>query len=54
MADEVDALMAELSRHIEGHSHSEEYTGGVPVLDDLEKCIKRVEAVIDSAKKERK
>lgn len=54
VADEVDALMAELSRHIEGHSHSEEYTGGVPVLADLEKCVKRVEVVINSAKKERR
>lgn len=54
VADEVDALMAELSRHIEGHSHSEEHAGGMPVLDDLEKCIRRVDAVIESAKKARK
>lgn len=52
-ADEIDAIGGELSRHIEGHSHSDEYIGGVPELDDLKELIKRVDAVIEKVKKGR-
>jgi energy-coupling factor transporter ATP-binding protein EcfA2 len=53
VADEVDALFGELSRLVEGHSHSEEYSGGVPDVSELTKLTDRVEAVLKAAKKER-
>lgn len=52
LADEIDAVFAELSRHIEGHSHTGEYQG-VPDLDDLRKMIDRVDAIVTAAKQPR-
>jgi energy-coupling factor transporter ATP-binding protein EcfA2 len=53
LADEIDALFAELSRHFEGHSHSEEYMGAPPELGDLKTLIRRVDDVINRAKPQR-
>ncbi|MEQ1711876.1 MAG: AAA family ATPase, partial [Hyphomicrobium sp.] len=53
VADEIGKLFGELSRHVEGHSHTEEYAGGVPELDDLKKFADRVDAVIAAVKKKR-
>lgn len=53
VADEIDALFADLSRYVEAHSHTEEYAGGETDLDDLEAILKRVDAVIIRAKEQR-
>jgi hypothetical protein len=53
VADEIDTLFAELSRHVEGHSHSEEYAGGMPSVEELGKLADRVDAVVKAVKKER-
>jgi hypothetical protein len=53
LADEIDALFADLSRVMEGHSHTEEYTGGPPEVDELKTLADRVDAVIKEAKKPR-
>jgi hypothetical protein len=53
LIDEIDRVMGDLSRHIEGHSHTEEYTGGVPDVDDLKSMIDRVDEIIKKAKPER-
>ena len=50
LADEIDAIFGELSRHIEGHSHSEAYAGVPPVLSDLKGLIARVDSVIERSK----
>ncbi len=54
VADEISALQDEISRLIEAHSTSDEYSGGMPDLADLEKLIARVEAVQTHAKMKRK
>lgn len=53
LADEINDLVADLSRHIEGHSHTEEFTGGVPAIDELSHLAERVDAAIKEAKKQR-
>jgi energy-coupling factor transporter ATP-binding protein EcfA2 len=54
VADEIVALQDDTSRLLEGHSNSDEFAGGMPDVDGLEKLIARVDAVIDKAKAERK
>lgn len=54
VADEIVALQDDTSRLFEGHSNSDEFAGGMPDVDGLEKLIARVDAVIDKAKVERK
>ena len=54
VADEIVALQDDTSRLLEGHSNSDEFAGGMPDVDGLEKLIARVDAVIDNAKVERK
>lgn len=54
VADEIVALQDDTSRLLEGHSNSDEFAGGMPDVDGLEKLINRVDAVIDKAKIERK
>jgi hypothetical protein len=46
VADKIDALFEELSRHVEGHSHSESYSGGMPDAAQLTKLAGRVDEVI--------
>jgi hypothetical protein len=53
IADEVVALQDDTSRLLEGHSNSDEFSGGMPDLDELEKLIARVDKLIDVAKVER-
>jgi hypothetical protein len=54
VADEIVALQDDTSRLLEGHSNSDEFSGGMPNVDGLEKLIARVDTVIDKAKAERK
>lgn len=54
VADEIVALQDDTSRLLEGHSNSDEFSGGMPDVDGLEKLIARVDAVIDKAKVKRK
>lgn len=54
VADEIVALQDDTSRLLEGHSNSDEFAGGMPDVDGLEKLIARVDAVIDKAKIDRK
>jgi len=54
VADEIVALQDETSRLLEGHSNSDEFAGGMPDVDGLEKLIARVDDVIEKAKAERK
>ncbi|MQX37787.1 AAA family ATPase [Roseospira navarrensis] len=54
VADEIVALQDDTSRLLEGHSNSDEFAGGMPDVDGLEKLIARVDDVIDKAKAERK
>lgn len=54
VADEIVTLQDDTSRLLEGHSNSDEFAGGMPDVDGLEKLIARVDALIDKAKAERK
>jgi hypothetical protein len=51
--DEIDAIFADLSRFIEGHSHSDELQGGLPEIADLESLIQRVDTVIPKIRADR-
>jgi hypothetical protein len=53
VADEIVALQDDTSRILEGHSNSDEFAGGMPDVDDLERLISRVDTMIDKAKAER-
>jgi hypothetical protein len=53
LADEIVALQDDTSRSLEGHSNSDEFAGGMPDVDGLEKLIGRVDAVIEMAKQKR-
>ncbi|QNO27844.1 AAA family ATPase [Sphingopyxis sp. OPL5] len=54
VADEIVTLQDDTSRLLEGHSNSDEFAGGMPDVDGLERLIGRVDAVIDQVKSERK
>lgn len=54
LADEIDKVFADISRYIEGHSHSEAYVPAPPVPKHLEAMIARVDDLINRAKPERK
>ncbi|WP_340249579.1 AAA family ATPase [Sulfitobacter pontiacus] len=54
VADEIVALQDDTSRLLEGHSNSDEFAGGMPDVDGLEKLIARVDALIEKAKAQRK
>lgn len=54
VADEICRLQDDISRLIDAHSTSDEFGGGMPEPDELEKLIVRVETVQTSAKKRRK
>jgi hypothetical protein len=53
VADEIDRLFRELSRYIEGHSHSEAFLGAEPDISTLETLIREVDAVAKASKVER-
>jgi wobble nucleotide-excising tRNase len=53
LADEIDGVFAELSRFVEGHSHSDEVQGGLADVPDLENMIGRVDSLIQRAKSHR-
>jgi hypothetical protein len=54
VVDQMCVLYEELSRYIEGHSHTDEAMGAPPEIKDLEAMIARVDGLIRSAKPERK
>ena len=54
VANEIVALQDDTSRLLEGHSNSDEFAGGMPDTDELEKLIARVDDVIAKAKQKRK
>ena len=47
-------MFEELSKHIEGHTHTEEAMGAPPEVKDLEKAIARVTDLVRRAREERK
>jgi len=53
IADEICALQDDISRLIDAHSTSDEFSGGMPEPDDLERLIARVDAMQTGAKKKR-
>ncbi|MEQ8390356.1 MAG: hypothetical protein RIB30_05140, partial [Thalassospira sp.] len=53
IANEVESLLDGTSRLIEGHSNSDEYTGGMPDVPELEGLIEGVEKFIKKVKPER-
>ena len=53
VVDEIDAIFAELSRFIEGHSHSDEMQGAIPKVEDLEDLIRRVDTIIPKLRVDR-
>jgi hypothetical protein len=54
LADKIDKIFADISRYIEGHSHSEAHAPLPPEPKNLEAMIARVDALIMEAKPERK
>ncbi len=54
VADEICLLQDDISRLIDAHSTSDEFGGGMPEPDELEKLIGRVDAMQANAKKRRK
>src|SRR5208337_1109189 len=54
LVEELCVIYEELSRYIEGHSHTDEATGAPPESKDLEQMIIRVEALLKRAKQEKK
>lgn len=54
VADEICLLQDDISRLIDAHSTSDEFSGGMPDPDDLTKLILRVDAMQGDAKKRRK
>ena len=53
VADEIVELQDATSRILEGHSHSEEFSGAMPTVEELENLINRTDAVIALAKESR-
>jgi formate dehydrogenase maturation protein FdhE len=53
LADEIEKIFADLSRYIEGHSHSEAYVPLPPEPKDLEEMIARVDGLIKEARSDR-
>ena len=54
LADDIVGMFEELSKHIEGHTHTEEAMGAPPEVKDLEKAIARVTDLVRRAREERK
>jgi hypothetical protein len=54
LVDELVTVYEEISRYIEGHSHTDEATGAPPELKDLDKMIQTVDALIKRARPEKK
>jgi hypothetical protein len=53
LVDELCRVYEELSKFIEGHSHTPEAAGAPPEVKDLEKMIQVVEALISRARREK-
>jgi hypothetical protein len=53
VADEIYGLFESLSRHVEGHSHTEAYETP-PEPEDLRRMIGRVQAALDKARANRR
>jgi len=53
LADDVVDLFEDLSKYLEGHTHSDEASGAPPEPKDLEGMIGRAEGLIRRAKSER-
>jgi len=53
LADKIDKIFADISRYIEGHSHSEAYAPLPPEPKDLDAMIARVDGLIKEARPER-
>ena len=54
LADEVVTVFEDLSRYLEGHSHTDEAMGAPPQIEDLEKALYKVSELVRWAKEERK
>jgi hypothetical protein len=54
LVEDLCSIYEELSKYIEGHSHTDEATGAPPEIKDLEQMIIRVETLIKRAKQDRK
>jgi ABC-type transport system involved in cytochrome c biogenesis ATPase subunit len=54
LVEDLCSIYEELSKYIEGHSHTDEATGAPPEIKDLEQMIIRVENLIKRAKQDRK
>lgn len=54
VVDGIIELHGDLSRLIEGHSHSDEFSGEMPVADELSEMIDRAKELQKEAKKKRK
>jgi hypothetical protein len=54
LAEQLCLLFEELSAYIEGHSHTDEAMGAPADIDDLTKMISRVDALVSTAKKDKK
>jgi multidrug efflux pump subunit AcrA (membrane-fusion protein) len=53
VVDELDEIFSELSRFMEGHSHSDETHGGLPEIGDLEGLIQRMDVIIGKVRPQR-
>jgi hypothetical protein len=54
LVEDLCSIYEELSKYIEGHSHTDEATGAPPEIKDLEQMIIRVENLIRRARQEKK
>jgi len=54
LIEELVAVYEELSKYIEGHSHTDEAIGAPTELKDLEKMIQTVDELVKRAKPEKK
>jgi hypothetical protein len=54
VVDDLCLIYEELSKYIEGHSHTDEAMGAPPELKDLDEMVKRVDDLIKKAKPDRK
>jgi energy-coupling factor transporter ATP-binding protein EcfA2 len=53
LADDIEALYGDISRYIEGHSHSEAYAGAPPNINELDQMICKVDALLKRATPDR-
>jgi energy-coupling factor transporter ATP-binding protein EcfA2 len=54
LAEELVTVYEDLSKYIEGHSHTDEATGAPPELEDFEKMIEWVDSLVKRARPDKK